>query len=119
LVYYQKVVLAVAFGLTPTFESSLRSLGKLCSKFARRIDTKLEANEVNALYDSFHGDDKQIIQAAYQRTRRGMSSEKPKSSSKLEPEERFSLIAIGLQAALVSEIRRLSGERKKETDLLS
>ncbi|MEW8436925.1 MAG: hypothetical protein AB2689_02110 [Candidatus Thiodiazotropha taylori] len=110
LEYHQKVKLAIACGLNSDFESPLNTLGTLRNNFAHKLDTSLSVNEVQSLYNSFKGIDKQIIQGAYQRTKKKMSIKGPKSVTKLEPKEQFILIVISLDAALQSETKRLSNE---------
>lgn len=110
LEYHQKVKLALACGLSPDFESPLNVLGTIRNNFAHKLDTSLGPNEAQSLYNSFEGGDKQVMQGAYQRTKKKIDTKGPKSLTRLEPKDQFILIAISLRAALLSEIERLKTE---------
>lgn len=72
---------------------------------------ELGNNEVNSLYNSFEGDDKQILQGAFQRTNKELKAKGPKSMTKLEPKDQFILIAISLRAIMQIEIKRVKDEK--------
>ena len=107
LEYHQKVDLAVACGLEGRLARPLRALGTLRNKFAHNLDAKLGKKEADCLYNSFDGEDKQLIQSAFQRTNKQSKEKMPKSLTKMEPKDQFILIAISLRAALLLEIERL------------
>ena len=107
LEFHQKVQLALACGLRPDTEAPLNALATLRNKFAHRLNTKIGSNEANALYSSFTGDDKQIIQGAFQRTNRQLDTKGPKSITKLKPKDQFILMAISLRAIMQIEINRV------------
>lgn len=101
LEYHDRVKLALACGLNERFAGPLNALGTLRNNFAHKLGMKLGANEVNSLYEAFGSEDKDKIQQSYQRTKKRIKDKVPKSFSKLEPKDRFSLIAITLQSIVV------------------
>jgi hypothetical protein len=111
LEFHQKIIIAQAIGLKPEYATPLSALGTLRNNFAHRLDTKLGKNEIESLYKSFKGDDKQIIQNAYMRTKKAFKKKRPKSVTKLEPREQFTLIIISIQTVLIAAIKELLNEK--------
>ena len=112
LEFHEKILLAQAIGLKTEYAKPLNTLGTLRNNFAHRIETTLGKNEVDSLYKSFDGEDKQIIQNAYLRTKKSEKMKGPKSVTKLNPREQFTLIAISIRQILVaarSELARTKG----------
>lgn len=111
LEFHQKVIVAQAIGLKSEYATPLNTLGTLRNNFAHRLDTELGKNEIESLYKSLKGDDKQIIQNAYLRTKKEFKMKRPKSVTKLEPREQFTLIIISIQAVLIAAIKELLNEK--------
>ncbi len=104
----KKFMLAQAIGLKSEYVKPLNTLGTIRNNFAHRLDTKLGKNEIDSLYESFDGDDKQIIQNAYLRTKKNLKMKGPKSVTKLIPREQFTTMIITIQQVLISAIKELS-----------
>ena len=80
----------------------MNSLGTLRNKFAHRLSTELGKNEVSALYMAFDGDAKQIIQDGYRKVKKEFGMKSPKSVTKLEPRQQFTLIVVAMHNMLES-----------------
>lgn len=111
LEFHQKVDLALACGLKTQFAPPLKALGNLRNDFAHKLSSSLGKQEVNNLYQSFFGADKEIIQAAYLRTEKQASQPTKKKFKDLEPRDQFILMVVTLRAALLAavvEVRKLA-----------
>jgi len=111
LEFHQKVDLALACGLKIQFAPPLKVLGNLRNDFAHKLNSYLGKQEVNNLYQSFSGEDKEIIQAAYLRTEKQVQEPTKKKFKVLEPRDQFILMVVTLRAALlvaITEVRKLA-----------
>ncbi len=111
LEFHQKVLVAQAIGLKPQYAKSLNTLGTIRNNFAHRLETKLGKNEIESLYKAFEGNDKQIIQNAYLKTNKELKRKGPKSLTKLEPRQQFTLIVVSIRALLLTAIKELEDEK--------
>lgn len=108
LEFHEKVTLAQACGLRSQFAPPLNALGTLRNNFAHKLDAELGKSEVDSLYKSFDGEDKQVIQTSYQRTKKQFKTKGPKSATDLEPKILFTLIAISMREILFKAQSELS-----------
>lgn len=111
LEFHQKIIVAQAIGLKPQYATPLNTLGTIRNNFAHRLETKLGENEIESLYKSFEGSDKQTIQNAYRGTNKKLNMNGPKSLTKLEPRQQFTLIIVAIRAMLVTAIQELENEK--------
>ncbi|WP_275100162.1 hypothetical protein [Sedimenticola hydrogenitrophicus] len=107
LEFHEKVKLAQAIGLKNQYAKPLNTLGTIRNNFAHRLDTTLGSNEIDSLYKSFDGDDKQMIQGAYLRTNKSLKTKGPKSITKLKPKEQFTLIVTAMHQILIQAKKEL------------
>jgi hypothetical protein len=108
LEFSQYVDLAVALGLGQEHAKGLRAFGNLRNEFAHKLDSKLSESRINNLYESFSASDKEIVQAAYLRTKSQFGGGDPDFKD-LNPKKRFILIAVALHGMLevaLSEVRK-------------
>jgi hypothetical protein len=112
LEFSQKVILAQAIGLKEDYARPLNTLGTIRNNFAHRLDTELGKNEIDSLYKSFDGDDKQIIQNAYLRTKKELKIKAAKSVAKLDPRKQFTMLIIAIQSVLIAAIKGLPEHKK-------
>jgi len=103
LTYWHRVQLAVAFGLDPRFQPPLKKLGEIRNKFAHILRDELNAEDVKQFYDSFHPDEKSLIQATYAKIRLAgkYGTKRPKRLSNLSPTDQFQIYVTTLRAALL------------------
>ena len=101
LEYAQKVHLAVGLGLLPGYGLPLLVIGTMRNGFAHRADAKLGRQEVNNLYKSLPGEDRDIVIQSYERTKRQLGELTMPQLRALPPKDQFIFIAIGLRAALI------------------
>lgn len=110
--YSQKVRLAIALGLLPQYESPLLALGTLRNAFAHRPGTSLSKSRVDSLYSSLSSEDKEIVQASHQMTRKKVPEAKVPRFSALGPKDQFILIAVALRALLAVAKKEALGRSK-------
>src|ERR1700704_5206504 len=68
LEYEQRVMLAVACRLNPAFASPLKVLGRIRNRFAHKLDSSLDTQQVRNLYEAFSPKNKEVIQQAFRNT---------------------------------------------------
>ena len=105
LEYSDKVTLLDAFGYLSSMTNPLAAIGKLRNDFAHKLDFVLTADRMDALYELFDPEGKQIVQSSYQRTRRQMNSDAPKKMANLSPKDRFVMYASTIRTMLVVAYR--------------
>ncbi|MEG3998023.1 hypothetical protein [Microcoleus sp. SVA1B1] len=99
--YDQYVTLALALGLKEKFGPPLRVLGKLRNDFAHKLDTTLTKQAVNNLYAALAADDKQEVQACFERIKGDNEETKHiKRFSDLDPADQFKIVALTLWAVV-------------------
>jgi hypothetical protein len=106
--FHDKVNLAIACGLHQRFAAPLNNIGTLRNNFAHRLGTKITKNEADSLYSCFTGDDKQVMQDAYKKTKKNLGFNGAASMSKLTPKEKLKLMLASLHhiiRAAANEIR--------------
>ena len=110
LEYHQKVQIALACGLDERFGAPLNTIGTIRNNFAHKLNAELGKNEVDSIYKSFSGDDKNLIQVSYKKMKKHFHRNGPNSISKLSPGDGYTLLIIALRAALEAEIKRFKGK---------
>jgi hypothetical protein len=74
----------------------------LRNSFAHRLNFKLSAERVRSLYNCFDSEGKQIVQNAYDATRKQrLASKHPKKIWGLDPKDQFSLVAATMRVMLL------------------
>jgi len=106
--FSQKVMLATALGLRPRYQSPLLALGTLRNAFAHQLGTTLTKSRVDALYKSFASEDKEIIQISHRKTRSQLDDTQVAEWNRLEPKDRFILMAVTLRALLQATYNQAS-----------
>jgi hypothetical protein len=64
--FFEKVQLALAFGINAELQPALNAIGNLRNKFAHKLDMKIGEEEANNLIATFRGPSKQRLQALLQ-----------------------------------------------------
>jgi hypothetical protein len=113
--YNQRVNLAVALGLDPELAPALLALGSLRNAFAHRLDMELSESRVNNLYQALSGSDKEMVQAAYNRTKDQLRVNAP-PFGQLTPKERFILISVALRGILLTAISDIRMHRPRSNE---
>jgi hypothetical protein len=121
LEFSQCVDLAIALGLGQEHAKGLRAFGTLRNEFAHKLDSKLSENRIKSLYESFSASDKEIVQAAYVRTKSqvGGFGGSDVNFKDLDPKKKFILIAVavhGMLEAAILKVRKHSPNRRKVVD---
>ncbi len=98
--YEVKVGLAIAMGLNVDYEQPLKGVGLLRNKYAHQPGFKITKSDTTNLYKTFSGDDKAIIQGAYQRTNKNLNRENI-PFSKHKPIDQFILLAVTIRQILL------------------
>lgn len=111
LEYSDKVTLLEAFGYRPSMTTPLSAIGGLRNDFAHKLDFVLTADRMDALYNSFDQEGKEVVQKSYQRTRQQLSSDAPKTLAKLVPKDRFVLYAAAIRTILLVAHMQETGTR--------
>ncbi len=103
--YEQRVCLACALGLAKEYGPPLRKLGNIRNKFGHHVDTRLTADMVRVLFDTFSPEDRQIIVESHARTRAQVQpdADAPAEFTQLSPKSQFILIATALKRMLEQE----------------
>jgi len=107
LEYDQKVTLAVACGLKPEFASPLRVLGKIRNRFAHKLDSSLDEQQVRNLYEAFSQANKEVIQKAYRDTEDQVLEPLQKKFEQLDPKSKFILLVVALDGMLLIAIKEI------------
>jgi len=98
--YKVKVGLAIAMGLNAGYEQPLRGVGLLRNKYAHQPGFKISVSDTTNLYKTFSGDDKAIIQDAYQRTNKDLNRVNI-PFSKHKPIDQFIILAATIRQILI------------------
>ena|ERR1700730_14511761 len=107
--YADKVLLLEAFGYLPNLTRPLAAIGSLRNDFAHKLNYELAADRMDALYNSFDGEGKQVIQASYQRTRKSSDRDVPRNMAKLNSKDRFALYASSIRSMLELGYKKETG----------
>lgn len=110
LTYFQRIQLAVAFGLQPRLLKPLKTLGEIRNKFAHNVRPEIGKSDADNFYDAFDPIDKQIIQNSYAAIRKENIKKlrRPKKIQDLSSLDRFALYATTLRSAVIAA--RQSGD---------
>ena len=100
LVYSQKVYLAEALEINADYGKFLRALGKIRNEFAHKADMKIDKSNTSSLYDALSSELKRNLQNIYDETRKLNKNKINKSLKKLEPRDKFILLAVAMQSSL-------------------
>jgi hypothetical protein len=65
---------------------------------------------MEGLYNSFDGEGKQVIQEAYQRTRKKSEADVPRKMAQLPPKDRFALYASSIRSMLALGYKKETGQ---------
>ena len=104
LEYEQMVMLAVACGLNLEFASPLRVLGKIRNRFAHKLDSSLDKQQVRNLYEAFSPTNKQVIQQAYRNTEDQVAEPTKEKFEDLNAKSQFILLVVALDGMLLVAI---------------
>lgn len=103
--YDSRVTLALALGLKEQFGRPFRSFGKLRNDFAHKLDTTLTKQAVNNLYESLGPEEKNQVQATFQRIKNDNPETRHVSRfADLDPGDQFKVIAVSLWAVVRSAV---------------
>jgi len=112
--YASTVLLAGALGINKETLPSLNCIGTLRNRFAHNLETKLDANAVQAWYDSLAAEEKDAVQ---QISKDLWVAHKPGSPypgfKKLPPRDRFVTIAVQLWGGLNGAMLLLQSHQSK------
>lgn len=103
--YFQRVHLLVALGLKEELKGPLLALGKLRNDFAHRLDAVLTEGRVNNFYQTFSGDDKDIIQKSLDHARKKLRLGAKGKMKHKTSQDRFILYAVTIRTALLAALR--------------
>ena len=99
--FFGRVQLLSVLGFKPSLTKPLANIGSLRNSFAHRLNFKLSTDRMQTLYNCFDGEGKQIVQNAYDATRKQrLASKHPKKMWALEPKDQFSLLAAAMRVIL-------------------
>ena len=105
LEYEQKVMLAVACGLNPMFASPLKVLGRIRNRFAHRLDSSLDIQQVRSLYEAFSPINKEVIQQAFRNTEDQVAEPTKVKLENLDAKSQFILLVVALDGMLLVAIK--------------
>jgi imidazoleglycerol phosphate dehydratase HisB len=103
--YSQRVHLVVALGLKEELKKPLLALGTLRNEFAHRLTASLTKARVDDFYETFGGDDKEIIHMSVDSTRKSLGLGAKGKMKHRTPRDKFILYAVTLRAALLAAIQ--------------
>ena len=94
--YFGKVNLICALGVKQECKTTLIALGTIRNKFAHNPVYKLTKSEVNNLYKSLSEQDRSLLQASHNKTRKKQATKdsKVKAYRDLLPKDQFIIIAV-------------------------
>lgn len=109
--YYQKVRLALALGLVPEAEPSLRAFGKLRNDFAHQPDMQLDKQAISRLYNGLGSVDKALVANTFE-SMRGEYEQLRQANQfvDLSPGDQFKVITVAVWTSVrtaLEQARRL------------
>lgn len=107
LSYRQLLYVALALGLNERFKGPLSLYGALRNDFAHKPGMKLTGKCVSDLQRSLNRRDRRVLMAAYEMLRRQFPGHSQVNFGNLNAKDRFTLITVTVDAALVAESLRL------------
>lgn len=115
--YNQRIHLALAMGLDPSFGPPLKALGKLRNDYAHQLGSHLTKDRTDAFYGTFDADFRQIISGSFARTREVAGPESVGDWNSLEPKDKFILYVIVLYHGLTTSIEKIIMRVQKDGGL--
>ena len=106
-----KVNLLMALGVNPDIKKPLSGLGGLRNKFAHQPNYKLTKSDVDNLYQTFHSNDKELINEGCNMIKKTFPKMITTSKFKdLNPKQTFTMLALAIRGIIVSALNDIKNK---------
>lgn len=101
----RQVDLALTLGLTPQHGLPLKILGEIRNRFAHNPEAKLEKDIVNKFYNSFSNEDRDVVDAAFERTKSQLPDFSEENFENTDFKSKYILLVVTLHSYLQLAVR--------------